>query len=695
VYPCQSPHGCDGRGDEIQFPLPYLISWQYQLSSALCWLDRECHQYRNNVAGAGQFFGEGKRTRPSVNAAFQWRPNQRWELTADALFQGFRSKDSDRYLFVPLFAGETQFSDVVTVPGRQAAQAVRLTATGGLRPEGFQASVDAKTDTWQFGIGAVYQHAAWRWSADLAYTESTFSLIQSNIDYAYTHTPVRDVVFDVGGGDGGSTFRFRDFDPMAPGNYLFRGLFDRNYRARGDDVQARTDLRFTPEWGRITAIEGGVRFNRRTADRHNGDYYEFVEPQQIPLASLPVDFIRSAPGFDGDRYAPLRSWFTPDRNSIRRNVRQLRALVGRPEDGPLLGEPLFAAEETAASVYGQIKYELDGGFPIDGALGLRMVRTETDMSGRFDGQWVTRGNSYTDYLPNASLRLRFSDALQLRLAATKTRTRPNFDQLNPTTTFNPLSGTCIVDPRDANCVRTGGGGNPELKPLESKNYDLSLEYYFAAGGAATLALFRRDVSGFIAGFSVDLPDPVYTLVRINRPENGGDGRLQGMEAAFTGFLNWQRLPEWTNAFGVQANYTYIDHGSELGPALAASLPGRPRVPGVSKNAYNLVLLYERPVFSARLAYNWRSKWVGDYSRIFDPALGENGPTLPLVWDDYGTLDLALNWTPVPKLTVAFEIFNLLGNPLRNSRQYNVEGDRYPRQVKYLERLFSLGIRFRF
>jgi len=111
---------------------------------------------------------------------------------------------------------------------------------------------------------------------------------------------------------------------------------------------------------------------------------------------------------------------------------------------------------------------------------------------------------------------------------------------------------------------------------------------------------------------------------------------------------------------------------------------------------NLVLLYERPVFSGRLAYNWRSKWVEAYYRVFDPAaLNDSSPALPAVLDDYGTLDLALNWTPVPKWTVAFDVSNILGNPLKWSRQYNVEGDDYRFRVKYLERLFSLGIRFRF
>jgi iron complex outermembrane receptor protein len=38
--------------------------------------------------------------------------------------------------------------------------------------------------------------------------------------------------------------------------------------------------------------------------------------------------------------------------------------------------------------------------------------------------------------------------------------------------------------------------------------------------------------------------------------------------------------------------------------------------------------------------------------------------------------------------------NMLGNPLQRYRQYDT-GDSYTRQVLYLERSYSLGVRFRF
>jgi iron complex outermembrane recepter protein len=41
------------------------------------------------------------------------------------------------------------------------------------------------------------------------------------------------------------------------------------------------------------------------------------------------------------------------------------------------------------------------------------------------------------------------------------------------------------------------------------------------------------------------------------------------------------------------------------------------------------------------------------------------------------------------------VVNVMGNPLQRFRQFNDDGDTYERQTIYLERTYSLGVRFRF
>ena len=61
----------------------------------------------------------------------------------------------------------------------------------------------------------------------------------------------------------------------------------------------------------------------------------------------------------------------------------------------------------------------------------------------------------------------------------------------------------------------------------------------------------------------------------------------------------------------------------------------------------------------------------------------------------GQLDFSTTVTPVPNVTFAFDVVNVLGNPLRRYREFNDAGDEYARQILYLERTYSVGVRFRF
>nr|WP_239555735.1 TonB-dependent receptor [Sphingomonas sp. JUb134] len=206
-------------------------------------------------------------------------------------------------------------------------------------------------------------------------------------------------------------------------------------------------------------------------------------------------------------------------------------------------------------------------------------------------------------------------------------------------------------------------------------------------GSFTAALFRHDAAGFLA--TVD--DRSVEGLRIARPVNLGKTRLQGAEVTFTSFLDFEGLPDWAKGFGIQANGTYIDAKGDLIPSFAETRGGgQEAFPGVSRWAYNVVGLYERPQFSARLAYNYRSKFITAYTlETFDPIAH------PIVERGRGQLDFSTSVTPIENVTIAFDIVNLLGNPLRRTREYSETGDAYTRQVLYLERAYSLGVRFRF
>jgi hypothetical protein len=51
------------------------------------------------------FYRSGRRMRPSVNGAMQWRPNRNLEFYVEGLWQGFRIQIDDRLLAAELFNG--------------------------------------------------------------------------------------------------------------------------------------------------------------------------------------------------------------------------------------------------------------------------------------------------------------------------------------------------------------------------------------------------------------------------------------------------------------------------------------------------------------------------------------------------------------------------------------------------------------
>ncbi len=660
------------------------------------------------------FLGYGRRWRPSANAAFQWKPTPELEIYADGLFQGYRGRDSNRFMFVPIFGGpDFTLTNLATRAGASNI-AQSATVTGANAPDGYYGSANGETNTYQAGGGAIWKRDNLQISGDVAYTDSTYTFDLVNIDYTFRSSPVRNVVFESPGTDGGPTFDFANFNLTDPANYISRGFFQEYLKVGGKDIQTRVDVQYDFDGGLLKRFQFGVRYNDRDANRDRGAPYIFTLPAQQPITALPVSTESTLAGFGYNNTFPIHTFAAIPSNSIRGNLATLRtfygAPAGRPEFNP---SENFRANEKALAAYAQVKYGFDiGTVVVDGVVGVRAVRTKNTISGflrdeQTPGNFlitpITAKNEYTDYLPNVSARVAATDELQLRLAYTQTRTRPNFFDLNPALTVGSpptIDPNNPPNPNDPNSnVRTITAGNPNLSPLTSNNYDASLEWYFSRTGSLTGAIFRRDAQGFISNTTVFTTDPVYGRVRYTQPENTGATRFQGVEVGFASFLDIDGLPDWAKGFGLQANGTYVDSRGDLASTLATSpnVAGQQqRFNGVSKWTYNLIGLYERPFFSARLAYNFRSDFVQYYSQ--EPLdLDANGAqrTGGVIEKGRGQLDFSTTVTPIPNVTLAFDIVNLLGNPIRRYRDFNDAGDQFARQIFYLERTYSLGVRFRF
>ena len=144
-----------------------------------------------------------------------------------------------------------------------------------------------------------------------------------------------------------------------------------------------------------------------------------------------------------------------------------------------------------------------------------------------------------------------------------------------------------------------------LKPPISTQADVSFEYYTGKSSLISGAVFYKDVKDFIASFvtsGVDTNlDPQGRVLVFSRPENLASAKIKGFEIGIQQFADF--LPSPLDGLGIIANYTYSDSEDQSGFPLVA----------VSKNSYNLVGLYEKGPFSARLAYNYRDEAVFEFS----------------------------------------------------------------------------------
>lgn len=167
------------------------------------------------------------------------------------------------------------------------------------------------------------------------------------------------------------------------------------------------------------------------------------------------------------------------------------------------------------------------------------------------------------------------------------------------------------------------------------------------------------------------PDLVF---RTSYPQNNREAKLYGGEFAVQHFFG-------ETGFGVQANYTIVrgDIGFDN--------EGNPNVSqfaltGLSDTA-NLVLLYENYGWTARVAWNWREKYLN--------RANYKGSNNPAYIEDYYQIDANVSYEVNEHLSVFVEGINITGE---NSREHG----RTPNQLWYLEDLgarYNLGARYTF
>ena len=314
--------------------------------------------------------------------------------------------------------------------------------------------------------------------------------------------------------------------------------------------------------------------------------------------------------------------------------------------------------------------------------------------------FTEKEGKYDYWLPNFDFSLDMTDEIILRASYSETIGRPGWTDIQGGTTLNSL-----VRINNGN----GSAGDPGLLPLESTNYDLSFEWYYAEGSYFSVGYFKKDVSNYVGITQItetpfDLPHPgqgewyneanaatggIADQVAIRQyifetyadsqyvnitgtdaqgnftgtiqgvpgqdpaapfliqvPSNQEDVKIDGWEIALQHLFG-------DSGFGVIANYTIVDSNSSYDNT---SLNNQFAIEGLSDSA-NLVGFYDKNGWIARLAYNWRDEFL---SGRFDG----NGIANPIYTQEYGQLDALVSYSFNNGITVFGEAFNLTDEYLR-------------------------------
>jgi len=297
---------------------------------------------------------------------------------------------------------------------------------------------------------------------------------------------------------------------------------------------------------------------------------------------------------------------------------------------------------------------------------------------------ISESGSYSNLLPSLNVKLELQDDMVLRFAVYDSLTRPTMSQLSPATTFN--------EPRRQNL--TAQGGNQNLKPFTSENWDISYEWYYSDSSLFSFAFFHKEVDDFIITLTGEetfamsdrnAPDfacegdlctdaeelsGAQEMYSVTRPQNGEEATVTGYEIALTHIFD--------NGFGFTANATVVD--SDI--SIDANSTQTFALEGLG-DSQNLIVFYEAENWQARVAFNNREGFL----RLVDN--GYNGE--PVNTDTFGQWDISASYDINENVSVFFEGINITEEEL-------VQRGRFANQVYNIEdngSRYAVGVRAKF
>lgn len=662
-----------------------------------------------------------ERERINVSGALQFRPTDTLEITVDGIYSRFSVSGVTRRLdnfmaapyFEPTFDGSNTATSL-TMLGRDfiAQNPQFLAANPGLTNNGVNAKVDhvynttnRKSDSYQIGANIKWNPAE---NVELSFDASTTGANRRspNAYLVYGALLPYSYQFSLDGGKGLPSISYENDIINNPDLMRLHYMGIDNNRTRDRGSEYHFDSKWDVDGSILRNVTlGGSYTERRKINRsfNNSDSNCTYCGYQVPIAQgllKPYDWTDLLGGgqnippslFEVDPQAFLAYLNDPATLNIPSNGRtpaqqaafaaQVQALEGGPFGVREQLRGTVNVQERLTAGYISMNF---GGERWSGNAGVRVIRTQVLSTG-FDtpvtginntpgddtlqytygpATAISVRSSYVNALPSANIKYNLTEKLIARAAFSQAMTRPTLTDLGVN---NDYGGRIAVP--------LSSGGNPNLLPFRSTNYDLALEWYLSRVSYISVGGFYKDLSDFLELQTL----PVERFGRIyqdTRTRNGQSGTIKGIEVG--GQYSFDALGGFVGGFGVTGNYTYVASSAERDQTLADFSCG---YNGLSPHSANGSVFYEKYGLSARVSYNWRS----DYLRNC-----RDSQSRPRNRSAYGQLDFNVSYDLTPNFQVYVQGVNVTNQYID---EWSAIKERYLLQQETGAR-YNFGVRAKF
>ena len=711
-------------------------------------------------------FDQFARTRTGEYAALQWAPTDNLQVGQTFFFSEYQTKGPGNGVFVtskvlavdPINSRFDSSNGLISSPNVFTRNTGTFSTTGApsMYASGDSAANQSYSDTLDAST-TVHWKPAEHW--DL---KGAFQFVNSVTDtksYNLYDTPPT--------GDGNYSLSETADQPSIgfpssvlaqykdPANYVWSAHMDHRDHHDGEEHAGNVDVAYDiSDRGFFRTAQVGARYADRTEQDADDGYnwsgfckgWNGCSPVSLAGAQTqPGDFFYQgwSDFFHGAINNPggviLPSYALASQWNPSGNVAQFGGTLGAQTnpDKTTIRAFTFGPEEVSqerssnTAVYGLIRFENDSAVRFDGNFGVRYVKIDNKSQGYFQqnaviaagttvypSQYYLRsgGRDVSRALPAFNIRFKATDQLFIRGAYTITLDEPSFYDLrangNATATVN--TATVNGQPTVTSITYATTAGNPTLHPTISHNSDLALEWYPSASTSAHLSLFYKTLNDTIVYGNTLRPVPYVTAggttvtelasvqADFNAPQTA---TIKGLELGGRTFFD--RLPSPFNGFGLEGNLTHLNDNSPGNQYVDINGLQHNNTPliGLSNNSWNAAFMFEKPQWSVRLAYNWRSKYLmttnsngtnGSYTYYSAPGVNGQiiGISLPIYAAAYGQLDFGAAYRPTQHLTFSIDLDNLTNSQTKTIMGGYNNGASYVRSWFVADRRIMLSMRFR-